>query len=229
MPRTLHPPAQLPPESTSGFVEIFGSAVVMNRYLRLALLCVSAVAVGLVFLNVHTARRTAAMKPLIIRIDDVGRAQAVHYDALTYRPQGAAPELRYFLIQFITKHFGRMRSTAKDSYAESLLFLDASLAEAAIAEAEKAGGLTSELTGTADEIEIVVRNVTVDDLRQSPFRAAVDFEKVYYAVGNRRERSRETYVAQLRFVVRDQIPNALIPVNPLGLTVTYIRVDQAFR
>jgi hypothetical protein len=36
-------------------------------------------------------------------------------------------------------------------------------------------------------------------------------------------------VAQLTFVLRDQIPNALIPVNPLGLTITYFRVDQAFQ
>ena len=31
------------------------------------------------------------------------------------------------------------------------------------------------------------------------------------------------------FVVRDQVPNAAIPVNPLGLTVTYVRVDEAFK
>ena len=49
------------------------------------------------------------------------------------------------------------------------------------------------------------------------------------AVGNRQEHSRDTCVAHLTFVVRDQVPNAAIPINPLGLTVTYLRVDQAFR
>ena len=57
----------------------------------------------------------------------------------------------------------------------------------------------------------------------------VDFDKVYYAAGNRQERARETHVARITFVLRDQVPNALIPVNPLGLTITYFRVDQAFR
>jgi len=33
----------------------------------------------------------------------------------------------------------------------------------------------------------------------------------------------------LTFVVRDQVPAAVIPVNPLGLTITYFRVDQAFK
>jgi hypothetical protein len=27
-------------------------------------------------------------------------------------------------------------------------------------------------------------------------------------------------------VLRDQIPNAMIPVNPLSLTITYVRVDR---
>jgi type IV secretory pathway component VirB8 len=36
-------------------------------------------------------------------------------------------------------------------------------------------------------------------------------------------------VANVVFVVKDRIPNALIPVNPLGLTITYFRADQAFQ
>jgi hypothetical protein len=27
---------------------------------------------------------------------------------------------------------------------------------------------------------------------------------------------------------KDQVPNQLIPFNPLGLTITYFREDQAF-
>lgn len=225
------PPIQLPPleDAQNQYVELFGSALVMNTYLKIALLCVSLVALGLTGLNVHTARRAAHLKPLVIRIDDVGRAQAVHYDALTYRPHGAVPELRYFLMQFVTRHFGRMRTTVKASYADSLLFLDAPLAEAAIAENQRHGTIEAFLTGTSDEIEIQVRNVAIEQLATPPYRAAVDFDQVYYAAGNRHERKRETHVAQLQFVLRDQVPNALIPINPLGLTITYIRVDQAFR
>jgi type IV secretory pathway component VirB8 len=36
-------------------------------------------------------------------------------------------------------------------------------------------------------------------------------------------------MAQITFVLRDQVPNAMVLVNPLGLTITYFRVDQAFR
>ena len=30
-------------------------------------------------------------------------------------------------------------------------------------------------------------------------------------------------------VVKTQVPNAFIPINPLGLTITYFREDQAFQ
>ena len=84
------------------------------------------------------------------------------------------------------------------------------------------------MTGVGDEIEVQVRNVTLDELSTPPYRATVDFEKVYYAPGSRQEKKRETFVAQVTFVLRDQIPNAMVLVNPLGLTITYFREDQAF-
>jgi len=159
----------------------------------------------------------------------VGRAQAVQYDLLTYKPAGQAPELKYFLTQFITKHFARMRSTVKERYAESLYFLDAALADATIARTQRDQDIQTFLAGTTDEVEIRVRNVTLDELREPPYKATVDFEQVFYSLGNQQEHKRETFAAQLTFVLRDQVPNAMVLVNPLGLTITYFRVDQAFR
>jgi type IV secretion system protein VirB5 len=211
------------------YVELFGSALVQNAYLRIALLACCVVAAGLVALNLYTMRRYAHVKPLVIRIDDIGRAQAVTYDALSYKPAGPAPELKYFLVQFVTRHYGRMRATVKTQYAESLFFLESALAEATIARDRQTQSLETFLTGTSDEIEIQVRNVTLDDLKEPPYRATVEFDRVHYSIGTRREQSRDTCVAHLTFVIRDQVSNAAIPVNPLGLTITYVRVDQAFK
>jgi type IV secretion system protein VirB5 len=229
MPETS--PYQLPPieDAKRQYVELFGSALVLNTYLKIALLCVSLIALGLLVLNFRTVKKYEQLKPLVIRIDDVGRAQAVQYDDLTYRPQGQAPELKYFLTQFITKHFARIRSTLKQQYAESLFFLDAGLADATIAQHQRDHAIEEFLSGTDDEVEIVVKNVTLDELQTPPYKASVDFEKVSYGLGNRQERKRETFVAQFTFVLRDKIPNAMVLVNPLGLTITYFRVDQAFK
>jgi type IV secretory pathway TrbF-like protein len=225
------PPVAVPPfkDAQRQYVELFGSALVLNTYLKIALLCVSLVAMGLLVLNFRTQAKYEHVKPLVIRIDDVGRAQAVQYDTLAYRPQGQAPELKYFLVQFVTKHFARRRPTVKQEYAESLYFLDASLAEATIAHDQRTQGIEKFLSTAGDETDIEVKNVTLDDLKTSPYKGVVEFDKVYFSLGNHQERSRDTFVAQLTFVVRDQVPAAVIPVNPLGLTITYFRVDQAFK
>ena len=55
---------------------------------------------------------------LVIRINDVGRAEAVAYETFTYAPQ--EPEIKYFLIQFVTRYYSRMRATVRETYASSL-------------------------------------------------------------------------------------------------------------
>ena len=228
---TTAPPHQLPPlrDAQRQYVELFGSALVMNTYLKIALLCVSVIAVGLLVLNFRTLAKYEHVKPLVIRIDDVGRAQAVQYDTLTYRPQGQAPELKYFLMQFVTKHFARVRATVKEQYAESLYFLDAPLADATIAANQRSQSIENFLATASDEIEVQVKNVTLDDLKVAPYKGTVAFDQVSFGYGTHDERKRATFIAQISFVLKDQVPNAVVPVNPLGLTITYFRVDQAFR
>jgi type IV secretory pathway TrbF-like protein len=209
------------------FVELYGSALVMNTYLKIALVLVSLVAVGLVALNFRTAAQAATVKPLVIRIDDVGRAEAVQYDATAYQPQ--AKELRYFLTQFIVKHFSRIRSTVQREYPDSLFFLEPPLAEATIAQNDQSRAIESFLTNPSmDEIDVLVQNVTLSELTKPPYKAAVSFQKVLYTPGIRIERRRETYVAQIDFALRDRVPNEFVRVNPLGLQIGYFRVDQAF-
>src|SRR5438105_14482112 len=126
------------------FVERYGSALVMNTYLKIALLLASLLALGLLVLNFRTQAKYANVKPLVIRIDDVGRAEAVSYDTATYRPQ--APELRYFLTRFVATHFSRLRATIQRDYPDSLFFLDPALANATIAQNEQTRIMETYLT-----------------------------------------------------------------------------------
>lgn len=209
------------------FVELYGSALVMNTYLKIALVLVSLVALGLLALNFYTAARYAQVKPLVIRIDDVGRAEAVQYDATAYQPQ--APELRYFLTQFIVKHFSRLRATVQRDYPESLFFLEPALTAATLAHNEQSRVIELFVTNpSADEIDVVVQNVSLSELTKATHKASVSFQQVRYTPGTRHERTRQTYIAQIDFVLREHVPNDFVRVNPLGLQVTYFRVDQAF-
>jgi type IV secretory pathway TrbF-like protein len=209
------------------FVELYGSALVMNTYLKLALLLVSVLALGLLALNFRTQAKYANVKPLVIRIDAVGRAEAVQYDASAYHVE--APELRYFLTQFVVKHFSRLRATVQREYADSLFFLDPALADATIAQNEQSRSLETFLTdASADEVDIAIQNVSLSELTTPPYKASISFQKVLYTPGTRTERARQSYVAQVDFVLREHVPNEFVRVNPLGLQVSYFRVDQAF-
>src|SRR3954451_13355353 len=158
------------------FVELYGSALVLNTYLKIAVVLLSFVALALAALNVRTAGNAAQQKPLIIRIDDVGRAEAVQYDPTAYPPQ--APELRYFLTQFVVKHFSRIRSTVQREYPDSLLFLEPALAEATIAQNDQSRALEKFLTNPAeDEVDITVQNVSLTELSKAPYKAAVTFQQ----------------------------------------------------
>jgi type IV secretory pathway TrbF-like protein len=209
------------------FVELYGSALVMNTYLKLALLLVSVLALGLLALNFRTQAKYANVKPLVVRIDAVGRAEAVQYDASAYHVE--APELRYFLTQFVVKHFSRLRATVQREYADSLFFLDPALADATIAQNEQSRTLETFVTdASADEVDIAIQNVSLSELTTPPYKASISFQKVLYTPGTRTERARQSYVAQVDFVLREHVPNEFVRVNPLGLQVSYFRVDQAF-
>jgi type IV secretion system protein VirB5 len=223
--------ADLPPKSLENakrqFVELYGAPLLLNRYLTIALVLTVLFAAGLLILNFRTQARYARMQPLVIRIDEVGRAEAVAYDALTYRPQ--SQELRYFLTRFVVTHFSRLRASVQRDYPDSLFFLAPALADATITDNDHSREIELFLTNpSADDVDVTVKNVALTELATPPYRAAVDFEKTYYSPGTRQARKRETYVAQVEFSLRDAVPNAFIRVNPLGLQVTSFRVDQAF-
>jgi type IV secretion system protein VirB5 len=208
------------------FVELHGSITVMNTYLKIALLCSSVVCVGLLWLNVKTYEASHNVKPLVIRIGELGRAEAINYGSLEYQPQEA--EIRFFLIQFVQQYYGRMRATVKENFTRSLYFLDGRLADSIMETNKKTKAIETFLASPAEEIDIQVKNVAIEDLRRAPYKATVEFEKVYYTTADHVELRREKYVANFVFVIKEQVPNALVPVNPLGLTITYFREDQAF-
>jgi type IV secretion system protein VirB5 len=223
---TLPPPVNDFEAGKRQYLELYGSVAVMNTYLKIALLACSVVIVGLLILNVKTYELFHNVKPLVIRISQAGQAEAINYGSLDYHPQEA--EIKYFLVHFVQGYYGRMRATIRHAYPASLYFLDGRLSEALMEANKKTRLIETFLNSGSDEVDVQVRNVALEDLRQPPFKASVEFEKVFYAASDHRELRRERFVASFVFIVKEPVPNALIPFNPLGLTITYFRDDQAF-
>jgi type IV secretory pathway component VirB8 len=210
----------------SEFLELYGSTQVMNTYLKILLLCLSLVSIGLVGVVVKAISSLRDRRPLVVGVDSIGRPRILTDENLAYRPHES--EIKYFLTRFVHDHYARMRATMKEDYDRSLYFLEAPLANSLIESNKNSKDIESFLAGQGEENDVKVTGVSIEDLRQPPYHATVAFEKIYYSPGHQETR-RDKYVAHFLFVVRDQIPNNLVPVNPLGLTITYFREDQSFQ
>jgi type IV secretory pathway TrbF-like protein len=210
------------------YLEQYGDPMVTNTYLKIALVLVCLVALGLALVDLRTIRTFQNFRPLVIRIDDLGRAEAINYHNFEYKPQDA--EAKYFLSQFCTLFYRRNRYTIQNDFSKSLYFLDGKLANGILDEYRKTDIVRKFLTNTAaPEIDIDVKKVALEELQAPPYRARVDFYMVYYSPADHSELKRDLYTANFLFVFKAQVPNELIPINPLGLTVTYFREDQAFK
>jgi type IV secretion system protein VirB5 len=208
------------------YAEQFGDAIVTNTYLKIALLALSLIAAGLIYANIKTARMVQNFKPLVIRINDIGRAEAINYNTLAYKPQEA--EIKYFLSEFCRRYYSRNRFTIRDNFSQALLFMDTQL-QPNVAEAwTKQKIIDNFLQNQQNEIEINVVKVSIEDLRAAPYKATVDFEEVFHNAVDKTETNRVFYTAHFVFSFRDSVPSSLIQVNPLGLAISYFREDAAF-
>jgi type IV secretory pathway TrbF-like protein len=210
------------------YLESYGDPMVTNTYLKIALVLVSLVALGLALVDLKTIRTFQNFRPLVIRIDDLGRAEAINYHNLEYKPQDA--EAKYFLSHFCTLYYRRNRYTIQNDFSKSLYFLDGKLANGILDAYRKDDVIKKFITNTAaPEIDVDVKKVALEEMQTPPFRARVDFYLVYYSPADHSELKRDLYTANFVFVFRTQVPNELIPINPLGLSVTYFREDEAFK
>jgi hypothetical protein len=81
---------------------------------------------------------------------------------------------------------------------------------------------------TLPYVDVEVKNVALDDLRESPYSARIEFEKVYTNPSDHTELKRERWTASVTYVFSPSVRNSELAVNPLGLTIVRFRADQAF-
>jgi type IV secretory pathway TrbF-like protein len=209
------------------YLEQYGDPMVMNTYLKVAVLALSAVAVALTGVVFKSHQALASARPLIIRIDNVGRAEAIDYRDFQYRPQEA--ENKYYLGRWAELYFSRNRFTLVRDQTASLYFMNSDVQRDVIEQERKAQTIPTYLKDSGlPYVTIVVKNVILDDLKMSPYSARIEFERIYTNAQDMHELKREQLTASVTYVFRDSVHNQQLAVNPLGLTIIRFRVDQAF-
>src|ERR1035437_7766848 len=112
------------------YLEQYGDPLVMNTYLKITILVLAGVCFMLGALIFKSQKALVAMKPLVIRINDVGHADAIDYRNYQYKPQEA--ENKYYLSRWATLYFQRNRYTIERDQTQALYFLNSDVQQAVI-------------------------------------------------------------------------------------------------
>ena len=209
------------------FLELYAEPTVTNTYLKVALLVLSSVTLTSLALFYRAETAALRLKPLVISVSEAGRGQVLSYADFSKVPVERVS--KYYLARWASLYYGRNHATLQRDFAESLNFFSNDLQSATLSRVNKAKTLeTFLLDPSAPNADIEIKTVVLEDLRQTPYRAHIEFEKVFHSLGDQQEERRERWTANVVYGFRDDVPNQMLLSNPLGLVISYVHDDQAF-
>ena len=163
-------------------------------------------------------------RPIVVRVDEVGRAEALAYEAATAQADPLDPTTKYFLNRFVYDFHSRRRATVEEQWTRSLRFLSTALANAAFQ--RDAGEVAAMAAGTAEtELEVEQVVLRIHPAPEPPHGATADFDLVH--LRGEQEIRRERWSLTLRFEFLERIPPEAVIHNPMGLLITYLQADRA--
>ncbi|MDE0166742.1 MAG: VirB8/TrbF family protein [Bryobacterales bacterium] len=162
-------------------------------------------------------------QPLFVRVDDVGRAEVVDYEALQFDKDPVSPVTKFFLARFVRDHYERRRGGVREAWTRSLYFLTQELAQSA--SATDAENIAAVISGQASEIVMENLTLRITPSEEPPFTAIATYTLIYQRRGT--ELGRELWSTEIRFHFLDGVPSEYVLVNPIGLSVSYLRADRA--
>ena len=176
-----------------------------------------------------------AHKPVInryIRIDDMGKAQAIQYSDLNYSPREG--EVRTYLTDWASYRYTLNRETVAKKYPLNYYFLSTTLATQLMGEDNASHTISQVASGQVEQSDVDVRNVTITSMSTEQIQGAViakgtalvNIDKLY-SVRNSREPRTEHWMLSVTYYlnpkqVSDQakVFPQFETINPLGLTIT---------
>ena len=205
------------------YAEIWGEAIHSNRHLRVLSIGLGVVAL-LLAVVIFRIVSVEPPRPIVVRVDEIGRAEAIAYEAMEAQADPLDPTTKYFLNRFIHDFYSRRRATVEEHWSRSLRFLTTDLANAAFrAESQNIALLAAGAAKDELQVERVVLRIQANP--EEPHGATADFDLVRLAAQN--EVARERWSLSLQFLFLKEIPPDLIVHNPMGLVISYLQGDRA--
>ncbi|HMH16208.1 MAG TPA: VirB8/TrbF family protein [Edaphobacter sp.] len=193
------------------------------------------VTMSVLLLGSFGAMVSLAHKPIqnrYIRIDEMGRAQAIQYTDLNYSPREG--EVRTYLTDWANYRFTINRETITKKYPLNYFFFSQQLSTQLMSDDNRNHFVSQVMAGQIEQSDVEVRNVTITSMseeqiqgvRMSKGTALVNIEKLY-SVRNSHEPRTEHWMLSVTYYlnpkqVSDQ--SRVFPqfetINPLGMTIT---------
>jgi type IV secretion system protein VirB5 len=210
--------------------EVYASHYAERKAYRLIIGCGTFLLLGSMGLNLSLARRPVVNR--YIRIDEMGRAQAIQYSDLSYSPREG--EVRTYLIDWANYRYTINRDTIAKKYPLNYYFLSQALASQLMTE-DNQNHLASQVAGgQIEQSDVDVKNVTITSMSQETVQGAVmargtalvAIDRLYSPLHSREPRTEHWMLSVTYYLNPKQVSEQarIYPqyefINPLGLTIT---------
>jgi type IV secretion system protein VirB5 len=210
--------------------EVYASHYAERKAYRLIIGCGTVLLLGSMGLNLSLARRPITNR--YIRIDEMGRAQAIQYSDLSYSPREG--EIRTYLTDWANYRYTISRDTIGKKYPLNYYFLSQALSSQLMTD-DNANHLVSQVMGgQIEQSDVEVKNVTITSMSQETVQgvtmargtALVAIDKLYSPRASHEPRTEHWGISVTYYLNPKQISDQakVFPqfeiINPLGLTIT---------
>lgn len=210
--------------------EVYASHYAERKAYRFALAALTILLACSVLGNISLAKRKIVNR--YIRIDEMGRAQAIQYSDLDYSPRDG--EIRTYLTDWANYRYTINRETIAKKYPLNYYFLSQSLASQLMAQDNQNHLVSQVMSGRIEQSGVDVRDVTITSMsvetvsgaKLAKGTALVGIDKLYSPRHSRQPRT-EHWVVSVTYYVNPAIVNdesRTLPqfetLNPLGLVIT---------
>ena len=206
------------------YAEIWGETVEANRKLRTLAMILGGACLALAVLLLRVAT-VEPPRPIVVRVDEVGRAEAVAYEAATAQADPLDPTTKYFLNRFIADFYSQATGDGRGALdPEPPLPLDRAgerCVHARRRRGRRHGGRhrRHRAPGRAGRAPHPPRTGGAarrdGRFRSGPPQAGAG------------DPERERWSITLRFTFLTVIPSELVVYNPMGILITYLQADRA--
>src|SRR5579883_65996 len=210
--------------------EVYASHYAERKAYRFILACGTVLLCGSIWLNLSLARR-----PLVnryIRIDEMGRAQAIQYSDLNYSPREG--EIRTYLTDWANYRYTISRDTIGKKYPLNYYFLSGNLASQLMTDDNQSHLVSQVVGGQIEQSDVEVKNVTITSMSKETVQGTVmargtallAFDKLYSPSHSHQPRTEHWMLSVTYYLNPKQVSDQakIYPqyefINPLGLTIT---------